>query len=81
MRSRRIPKPDRRRALELLAASPNGCTEALMLAQGFSPELLLDLVYGRLATVSPEQMIVGNKQFEIARVRITEAERKMVVKS
>jgi hypothetical protein len=26
----------RRRALELLAASPDGCTEAVMLAHGFS---------------------------------------------
>jgi hypothetical protein len=28
---RRRPKPDRRRALELLAASRDGCTEALMI--------------------------------------------------
>jgi hypothetical protein len=27
--NKRVPKPDRRRALELLAASPDGCTEAL----------------------------------------------------
>jgi hypothetical protein len=34
------PKPDRRRALELLvAASSNGCTEALMLANGFTVEM------------------------------------------
>jgi hypothetical protein len=32
---RRVPKPDRRRALELLAGSRDGCTEAIMLAQGF----------------------------------------------
>ena len=36
---RRGPKPDRRRALELLAASPDGCTEALMFANGFTAEL------------------------------------------
>jgi hypothetical protein len=34
-RFRRRPKPDRRRALELLAASRDGCTEAIMLAHGF----------------------------------------------
>src|SRR5262245_31641916 len=34
-RHRRGPKPDRRRALELLAASPDGCTEALMFVNGF----------------------------------------------
>jgi len=31
---RRGPKPDRRRALELLAASSDGCTEAITLAHG-----------------------------------------------
>jgi hypothetical protein len=40
---RRGPKPDRRRALELLAASPEGCTEALMFANGFTAELLIEL--------------------------------------
>jgi hypothetical protein len=29
-RPRRGPKPDRRRALELLAASPDGCTERVV---------------------------------------------------
>jgi hypothetical protein len=43
-RRRRGPKPDRRRALELLAASPEGCTEALMFANGFTAELLIELV-------------------------------------
>jgi hypothetical protein len=35
------PKADRRRALELLAGSHDGCTEAHMLAHGFSTDLLL----------------------------------------
>jgi hypothetical protein len=30
------PSPTARRALELLAASRDGCTEALMLAHGFT---------------------------------------------
>ena len=33
---KRIPPATRRRALELLAGSRDGCTEALMLAQGFT---------------------------------------------
>jgi hypothetical protein len=37
-RRRHGPKPDRRRALELLAASPDGCTEALLLAHGFTDD-------------------------------------------
>jgi hypothetical protein len=35
-RPRRRPKPDRRRALELLASCRDGCTEAMMLAHGFT---------------------------------------------
>ena len=34
----------RRRALELLAASPDGCTEAIMLAHGFTVEMLVELI-------------------------------------
>ncbi len=33
----------RRRALELLAASRNGCTEALMLAHDFSIDMMVEL--------------------------------------
>jgi hypothetical protein len=43
-----IPKPDRRRALELLAASRDGCTEALMLAYGFTIDQMVELVAGLL---------------------------------
>ncbi len=32
---KRSPDPSRRRDLEPLAASPDGCTEAIMLAHGF----------------------------------------------
>jgi hypothetical protein len=48
--SRRLPKPDRRRALELLAASSDGCTEAIMLAHGFTVAQIVDLVCAGLAT-------------------------------
>jgi len=33
---RRSPEPDRRSALELLGASRHGCTEAILLAHGFT---------------------------------------------
>src|SRR5262249_50984579 len=35
---------ERRRALELLAASPDGCTEAIILAHGFTTDFLVDLI-------------------------------------
>jgi hypothetical protein len=48
------PKQQRRRALELLEASIDGCTEAIMLAYGFKTKLLVDLVNAGLATASIE---------------------------
>jgi hypothetical protein len=43
-RRRHGPQPDRRRALELLAGSRDGCTEAIMLAHGFSIDLMVELI-------------------------------------
>jgi hypothetical protein len=54
---RRRPKPDRRRALELLAASPDGYTEALMLAHGFSTDMMAELVNAGLATATSERVV------------------------
>jgi hypothetical protein len=38
---RRRPKPDRRRALELLASCHDGCTKAIKLAHGFSIDMMV----------------------------------------
>jgi hypothetical protein len=77
MDRRRLPKPTRRRALELLAGcGQQGCTEAIMLAQGFTVEFLTELVRDGLATATAERVMAGAKQIEVARVRITEAGRK-----
>jgi hypothetical protein len=40
----RNPPATRRRALELLAASRDGATEAILVAHGFTMEMLVDLV-------------------------------------
>ncbi len=58
---RRGPKPDRRRALELLAGSRDGMTEAMLLAHGFTVDMLVDLIRAGLATANTE------------RIRITDA--------
>jgi hypothetical protein len=48
---RRTLKPDRRRALELLADCPQeGCTEAVMLANGVTIEQMVELVRAGLAS-------------------------------
>ena len=75
----RGPKPSRRRALELLAASPAGCTEAIMLAHGFTVELMLDLCIAELAIATPERMVTGGRTVEIVRMKITEAGRQVLV--
>jgi hypothetical protein len=41
---RNDPSPNRRRALELLAASPHGATEAILVAHGLTVDLLVELV-------------------------------------
>jgi len=54
------PSPIRRRALEFLAASRDGATEAVMRAHGFTVDQI-GRAHGPVA-----------RRFEIARVRITE---------
>jgi hypothetical protein len=78
LRRRRSPKADRRRALELLVSCRDGCTEAMMLAHGFSIEQMVELVRAGLATATAERVRAGNRTLEVARVRITEAGRALV---
>ena len=77
-RRRHGPQPDRRRALELLAASHDGATEAIMLAHGFTVELLVELIRAGLATATAERLAAGERAMEVARVRITEAGRQVL---
>jgi hypothetical protein len=67
-----MPTPSRRkrrRALELLEASLDGCTEAIMLAHGFKIELLVELVRAGLATTSTERMLASGRPMEVTRLR------------
>jgi hypothetical protein len=75
-RRRHGPKPDRRRALELLAASRDGCTEAIMLAHGFTVAQMVELVRAGLATANSERLVAGGRMVEVAQVQITEAGRR-----
>jgi|SRR6516165_926352 hypothetical protein len=58
---KRNPSATRRRALELLAASRDGCTEALMLAHGFTIEPMVELIRAGLATAKAERVVAGNR--------------------
>jgi len=79
--ARRRPKSDRRRALELLAASSDGCTEAIMIAHGFTIAQIVELVTAGLANATAERVVAGGKAIEVARVRITEAGRKALAEA
>ena len=75
---RRSPPATRRRALELLASCPAGCSEAVLLAHGFTVDMLVELVTARLATAQTERMVAGGRRVEVIRFRITETGRQML---
>ena len=59
----RRPKSDRRRALELLASSRDGATEAIMLAHGFTVAQMVELVRSGLASAAAERVIAGGRRW------------------
>ena len=61
-RRRHGPQPDRRRALELLASCRDGCTEAMMLAHGFTIPQMVELVRAGLATATAERLVAGSRK-------------------
>jgi hypothetical protein len=65
----------RRRALTVLAGSPDGCTEAILMAHGFSLKLIAALIDAGLASAKSERMIAAGKAIAVTRVRITVAGR------
>jgi hypothetical protein len=81
IRKRRL-SPQPRRTIELLsllASSPHGATEALLVrAHGFDSDMVARLMRGGLATAEREKMNAGAKPFEVVRLRITAAGRKAI---
>ena len=68
---------DARRVLELLAGSARqGCTEAFLLAHGFTVELLGSIVRAGFATAHSERVRAGGQPIEVTRVHITDAGRR-----
>jgi hypothetical protein len=72
------PTPGRRRALELLAACPEGCTASILQARGVPVQQVVELVHAGLATARTERVLVGRTTIELARVKITNEGRKAV---
>jgi hypothetical protein len=75
-------RPQPRRTLEmirLLASSPHGVTEALLVrVHGFDSEMVAGIVRAGLATAERETMKAGVKPVEAVRLRITAAGRKAI---
>jgi hypothetical protein len=69
---------EERRALQVLARSPNGCTEALMMAYGFELAFLGKLVFDGLALATPHDTRAGSKPMIVVRMTITAAGRKAI---
>jgi hypothetical protein len=68
-----------RAALELLAASRDGCTEAILRAHGVIVAQMVELVRAKLATATAERVVADGKAIEVATVRITDARRQALV--
>ena len=60
--------PDRRHALQLLAARKDDCTEGILRANGFSISDMAELVRAKLASATAERVVAGSPKMEIARV-------------
>jgi hypothetical protein len=69
---------EQRQALELLAASPGGYTKGRLLADGFTVDMLTDLVREGLATAQRGTLRVGGRMIRVERYRITDAGRRAI---
>jgi hypothetical protein len=70
---------EQRRALKKLAGTPRGLTEHLLMAHGFSVEMLSGLVQADLATVVTEPTREPRGVINmIERIRITDAGRRAI---
>jgi hypothetical protein len=63
---------EQNRALRMLAGSPLGCTESVLLAHGFTVEILGRLVLDGLATATPGTMHAGGRPIKVTRLTITD---------
>jgi hypothetical protein len=70
----RGPAPQRRAPplARITCRIPRGCTEAMVLAHGFTTDFLVDLIRAGLET---ERAIAGGRSMQVTRMRITDAGR------
>jgi hypothetical protein len=74
--------PTRRRALELLASSPNGATkELLVVVNGFGRDMIAGLVRTGLATADREIVKARGNTIKVVRITITDAGRRALAEN
>ena len=69
---------DWRRALELLSNSPDGATEALLMAYGFESTVIAGLVESGFATLTTEVVLAGRRPVDMKRLRLSDLGRKVL---
>jgi hypothetical protein len=57
------------------AASPDGCTAAILMAHGIRSDPFVELISAGQASVTTEPVMAGDRETEDTRVRITDAGR------
>jgi hypothetical protein len=70
---RRSPQPTRHRALELIVAHPDGCTEAIHAAESIPADVLIELVRSGLAVTRIERRDDEDGVLEVTKLWITES--------
>jgi hypothetical protein len=63
--------PEWRRALELLAGSADGCTEALLFAHGFTEATIAGLVDTGLVAATTKRVLAGQRNVDVTCFMIT----------
>ena len=71
-------RDEQRRALRLLARHPTGCSEAMVLAHGFSYDQLGALVFACLVTMQPSITQLGGRKKIVVWVQISDAGRSVI---
>jgi hypothetical protein len=69
---------EQKRALRILARSPNGCTEALLMPHGFELVFLGKLVFDGHALATPHLTQAGSKPMIVVWMTITPAGHKAI---
>ena len=70
---------EQHRALALLADTPRGCLETVLIdVEGFTVDALAELARAGYVSLVPETVRAGGRKIEVARVKITDAGRRAI---